>query len=124
MIHLDTSFLIRALARGTAQARALRVWLREGKEVAVCTVGWAEFLCGPVGPKAGAHVLDFLAEPLPFLEEDARRAAELFNVAGRKRGSLMDCMIAASALRHSAPLATANPSDFRLFEDEGLEILP
>jgi predicted nucleic acid-binding protein len=48
VIHLDTSFLIRALARHSAEDRHLRRWLAEGEPLAVSAVGWAEFLCGPV----------------------------------------------------------------------------
>ena len=46
--HLDTGFLIRALARGSPEDRRLRTWLREARPVGISTVSWAEFLCGPV----------------------------------------------------------------------------
>ncbi len=48
MIHLDTSFLIRALVRGTPEDRALRQWIANGESLAVCSVAWAEFQCGPL----------------------------------------------------------------------------
>lgn len=124
MIHLDTSFLIRALVPGTADDRALRRWLAQGETVATSTVAWTEFLCGPVDPEPILAVTGFLAERVPFVEEDAGRAASLFNASGRRRGSLLDCMIAAVALRSDASLATANGSDFRPFEGEGLKLLP
>lgn len=124
MIHLDTSFLIRSLVPGTAQDRDLRRWLAQGETVATSTVAWTEFLCGPLEPGAILAVTELLAERVPFVEEDAARASELFNGSGRRRGSLIDCMIAAVALRSQASLATANPSDFRPFEREGLRLLP
>jgi predicted nucleic acid-binding protein len=124
VIHLDTSFLIHALARDSAEDRRLRRWLSEGEPLAVSAVGWAEFLCGPVDAAQVELAGRLLEAPEPFLEVDAALAARLFNLGGRRRGTLMDCMIAATALRVGAPLATANPSDFRRFERAGLRLAP
>ena len=46
--HLDTGFLINALVPGTREDHRLRRWIREGLVVAMSSIGWAEFLCGPV----------------------------------------------------------------------------
>lgn len=86
-------------------------------------MGWAEFLCGPVDVhdvELAARVVD---EPLALLARDAGMAAKLFNLAGRRRGSLNDCMIAATALRAGASVATANLVDFRRFEPAGLRVM-
>lgn len=48
MIQLDTSFLVRALLAGSHQDRQLRDWLRRGEGVGINSIGWAEFLCGPL----------------------------------------------------------------------------
>ena len=48
MIHLDTSFLIRALDLGSSEDRKLRSWIGEGETLRMSTVAWAEFLCGPL----------------------------------------------------------------------------
>lgn len=48
MIHLDTSFLIRALIPGSPEDHKLREWVRVGETLAISTVAWAEFLCGPL----------------------------------------------------------------------------
>lgn len=123
MIHLDTSFLIRALVPRSAQDRKLRKWLSEGAPVGIGAIGWAEFLCGPVEPSHIALATGFLGEPVSFSSEDAEISARLFNMTGRRRGSLTDCMVAATALRLDAALATANAVDFRRFEPAGVKVL-
>ena len=123
MIQLDTSFLIRGLVRGSAEDRRLRDWLRRGEQLGMSVIAWAELLCGPVSPGHLELIARVVSERIPFVEEDAVMSSQLFNESGRRRGSLMDCMIAASALRASAPLATSNASDFRRFADQGLSLL-
>lgn len=123
MIVLDTSFVIRALARGSAQDARLREWLRAGEELGMSAIAWAELLCGPIDPDQVDLAARVVSRRFVFGEEDAASAARLFNETGRRRGSLTDCMIAATALRLDAPLATENPADFRRFEAAGLRIL-
>ncbi len=122
VIHLDTSFLIRGLVHGSAEDRRLRDWLRKGETLGMSVIAWAELLCGPMETAHLEHAFRFVSERIPFLEEDALLTSRLFNESGRRRGSLMDCMIAAVALRAKAPLATANPSDFRRFAAHGLTL--
>jgi len=57
-----------------------------------------------------------------FTSEHAEIAARLFNDTGRRRGSLIDCMIGAMALADDASIATANAVDFRRFATSGLEL--
>jgi predicted nucleic acid-binding protein len=122
MIHLDTSFLIHGLVRGSVEDRALRKWLGEGERLGMNAVAWTELLCGPLAENHRELAARIVSERVPFLEEDAVIGARLFNQSGRRRGSLLDCMIAASALRAKEPLATANASDFRRFSTQGLAI--
>jgi predicted nucleic acid-binding protein len=122
VIHFDTSFLIGALVRTSGQDRQLRRWLRAGKTLGMCSIAWAEFLCGPLDQTQIELATRFVSERPPFAEEDAALAAELFNASGRRRGSLADCMIAASAIRAGASLATINIDDFRRFTTHGLEL--
>ena len=49
-------------------------------------------------------------------------AARLFNGSGRRRGTMIDCMIAATALAEEAAVATSNPGDFSRFEAFGLAL--
>ena len=123
MIVLDTSFLVRALVPGSAQDARLREWLRNGEELGMSAIAWAELLCGPIEPDQVDLAARVVSRRFAFGAEDAASAARLFNETGRRRGSLTDCMIAATALRLNAPLATENPADFRRFEPAGLRIL-
>ncbi len=123
MVHLDTNFVIRALVRGTPHDTILRDWLRSGEKLGMSTIAWAELLCGPIEKRHLELATAIISERVPFLEEDSALAARLFNESGRRRGTFADCMIAATSLRSKAPLATANPSDFRRFEEAGLTLL-
>ena len=122
MIHLDTSFLILALARGSREDRRLRAWLRAGERLGISAIGWAEFLCGPAGSAALELAGRIVGEPAAFTAADAVLAARLFDDTGRRRGSLADCMIAATAIQVEASLATANPRDFARFAGPGLAL--
>lgn len=124
MIHLDTSFLIRALVSGSPQDGQLRIWLSAEEPLGVSTIAWAELLCGPLEPASLDLVSHVVGERVPFGEDEAALAARLFNQSGRRRGSLADCMIAATAICAGVPLATANPKDFRRFETGGLTLTP
>jgi predicted nucleic acid-binding protein len=123
LILLDTSFLIRCLVAGSAQDRQLRSWLADKEPIGISSIAWAEFLCGPVQPAMIEAVTRFVTVRAALGEEDALLAAQLFNGSGRRRGSLADCMIAASAIRAQAPLATANVTDFRRFCSAGLDLV-
>jgi predicted nucleic acid-binding protein len=123
VIHLDTSFLIKSLVRDSAEDRSLRNWLKTGEAVAMSALAWTELLCGPLEESHLDLISRVVSERAPFLEEDAVLSARLFIESGRRRGSLMDCMIAASALRAGASLATANARDFRRFAAAGLTLV-
>jgi predicted nucleic acid-binding protein len=122
MIHLDTSFLIRALKSGTPEDLMFRRWLAAREAVGMSSIAWAEFLCGPVSPSDVEALAGLVAEPVGFGAIDATLAAALFNGSGRRRHSLNDCMIAAVALNAGAALATSNVADFTRFESHGLQI--
>jgi predicted nucleic acid-binding protein len=123
VILLDTSFLIRALIPGTGEDALLRRWLAGRTTLAVSAVVWTEFLCGPLRPREIQLAAQVVGEILPFGGDEAAVASDLFNHAGRRRGSLVDCMVAAAALGRGAALATSNPGDFRRFASRGLEIV-
>ncbi len=122
MIHLDTSFLIRALELGSPQDRKLREWVAAGEILVMSTVAWAEFLCGPLQGSDLALTAEIVGKRRHFTDDHAATATRLFNESGRRRGLWVDSMIAAVALAEGAPIATANEEDFRRFESSGLEI--
>ena len=122
MIQLDTSFLIRALLPDSAEANRFRQWLEERESVRISALAWAEFQCGPVSSNVIAVAERLLGEPVPFAGPEAALSAKLFNEAGRRRGTLVDCMIAATAIVSEESLATSNPKDFARFEKFGLAI--
>ena len=119
MIHLDTSFLIRALEPGSPEDRKLRAWIAEGQTLRISTVAWTEFLCGPISPFEISLATRIVGQQQDFTPEHAAIAARLFNKAERRRGSLIDCMVAATTLADDASIATANTPDFRRFEGSG-----
>jgi predicted nucleic acid-binding protein len=118
-IHLDTCFLVRALVPGTDADRRLRSWLHDGHRLCMDSIAWTEFLCGPVHPDERRLAEQIVTERVSYSETDAQRAAELFNATGRRRGALVDCMIAAAAVGRDAGLATLNRDGFRYFEPFG-----
>ncbi len=122
LIHLDTNALV-----------ALPVWAREGHPVIdrieqgvraeACALAWYEFLCGPVSAEhielAHAVIEGRIAA---VTENQARRAAQLFNDAGRARRLRTDALIAAAAMEAGAALATLNRADFEVFVPLGLAL--
>nr|MDQ3960743.1 hypothetical protein [Pseudomonadota bacterium] len=98
MIHLNTSFLIHALVpeipRPTGNSENGCV-----VEFRLESVRLSGQSCGPVK----AHEIELAArinpEQVSFVAEDAELSARLFNLGGRRRGSMGDCMIAATTMR-------------------------
>ena len=122
-VHLDTSFLIRAMVAGSGEASSLLGWIEEGRVVAMSSVAWGEFLCGPVDAAEEELALRIIRDIQPLEVQDAALAARLFNEGGRRRGSFQDCMVAATSLRAGASLATANPDDFERLAGAGVSVL-
>ncbi|MFW5894183.1 MAG: type II toxin-antitoxin system VapC family toxin [Verrucomicrobiota bacterium] len=120
---LDTNFLIALEEAGSEADRRVREWLAKGLNLGVCSIVWSEYLCGPLTAekKKAADVLIIRKEP--FDVDDAPLAAHLFNCTNRRRGTFVDCMIAAVAIRCQAKFATFNHEDFTAFIEFGLNLL-
>jgi predicted nucleic acid-binding protein len=121
VIHLDANFLIGAAQKHSHIEAHLRKWLLRGEIFAASAIAWAEFLNGPLTQQ---NKLDgrFLIQGrvLSFGITEAEIAAQLFNHAKRRRGSMPDCLIAAAAISAKVPLATYNQKDFLAFIPFGL----
>ena len=123
MIHLDTSFLIRALVRDSPEDTRIQEWIKADEPLGMSVIAWAEFLCGPVNETALSLASLIVKQRLDFTEDMAAFSARLFNGAGRRRGTMVDCMIAATAIVAGATLATCNAGDFERLEEFGLTLI-
>lgn len=121
-VHVDASFLIRALIPGSEETTRLRAWLQDQRAVALSAFTWGEFLCGPLGEDDESTARRIVPEHVPVTTEVATQAARLFNHGGRRRGSFADCIIAGTAIVSGAELATSNVGDFERFVDAGLNL--
>ncbi len=123
MIHLDTNYLIGLPVKGSACALEVDGWLAAGESLAASAIAWTEFLNGPVTPLEVSRAEAVLQSRIvPFGQPEAALAAELFNKTGRRRGSRFDCLIAATAIRAEAEVATVNLPDFKVFVPQGLKL--
>ena len=123
MIHLDTNYLIGLPVNGSATALEVDGWLAAGESLAASAIAWTEFLNGPVTPLEASRAEAVLQSRIvPFGQPEAALAAELFNKTGRRRGSRFDCLIAATAIRAQAEVATVNQGDFKVFVQHGLKL--
>lgn len=124
MIHLDTNVLIGLAEAETPIVRAVERWLNDREPIGVSAVAWFEFNCGPLDPEA-VELIDYVISGriVAFNGTHAKRAAELFNSAGRQRASRWDCMIAGAAIESGARLATRNRADFTRFKTAGLDLV-
>jgi predicted nucleic acid-binding protein len=123
MIHLDTNCLVDLHSPKSRIRSALLARLRAGERVSCSVLAWAEYLCGPTS--TGERELSWQlieASPVSLDEFAAELGAKFFNSTGRRRGSLADCLIAATAVSHGAAFLTLNHRDFVPFEPLGLNL--
>lgn len=113
-VHLDTDFLVYALAAAGAERRALVKLADSGDELQMSTVAWYEFARGPRTPEQLGVARSFFGEHgiVPFGEAVAIEAAEVFRRLGSPRKRAADIAIGVTALACGAPLWTRNARDF------------
>lgn len=107
---------------GTDEDRTLRAWLRKQSPLGISSIAWTEFLCGPLDEGTQELALSLFREVVPYGPDNAFLAARLFNASGRRRGMIVDCMVAAVAITADASLATTNVADFRRLQPFGLTL--
>ena len=123
MVHLDTNCLVDI----HAPKSRVRFWLREklrlGERVSCSALAWAEYLCGPLSREERELSWQLIeGSPAKLDSFVAELGAQFFNATGRRRGSLADCLIAATAVSHNAVFITLNERDFLPFESLGLKL--
>ncbi len=120
-IHLDANYLICSGEPGHPAQPQIQSWRANGDTFAVSAIAWSEFVCGPLSSDLrGSWELLLGGAILPMDRALAEHAADLFNETGRRSRSLQDCIIAATAIREKAPLATFNRDHFERFVPFGL----
>jgi len=123
-IHLDINYLIYYVGGGDPRViENVEAWLLEGRMLHISAMAWAEFRCGPLTPEETEIALDLVHSVLPVTVEMATAAGQLFQKTGRRSRSLPDCIIAATALRDGAQVATVNKDDFQPFLAHGLTLI-
>ena len=113
-VHFDTDFLIYALSAAGPERRALVKLADSEHELQLSAIAWYELARGPRTPEQLAVARSFFGEDgiVPFTEEVAALAAEVFRKLGspRKRGA--DIAIGVTASSMGARLYTRNTRDF------------
>jgi len=123
MVHLDTDCLVDI----HSPKSRVRFWLLEklrlGERVSCSALAWAEYLCGPLSREERELSWQLIeGSPAKLDSFVAELGAQFFNATGRRRGSLADCLIAATAVSHNAVFMTMNERDFLPFESFGLKL--
>ena len=113
-LHVDTDFLIYALATSGRERRRLLEVAESNHALCISSVAWYEFSRGPRTPEQLATARAMFAEDgvIPFSETLAATAAEVFRGLGSPRRRAADIAIGVTAASYDATLLTRNARDF------------
>lgn len=125
-VHLDTDFLVHALGRAGPERQRLLQLADSEAVVEISAVAWYELVRGPRTPQQLAVARSFFPEDggvVPFSEELALRAAEVFRLLGSPRKRAADIAIGVTASVMGATLLSRNPRDFKGIPALELEVV-
>lgn len=114
MFHLDTDFLVFALATAGPERRRLLELATAGETIEVSAVAWFEFCRGPRTPEQIATARAFLEDGnvVAFSDDLAESAADVFRQLGSPRRRAADVAIGVTAAARGATLVSRNARDF------------
>ena len=123
-IHLDTDFLVHALSSAGPERQ---LWIQtsdSGKEIQISSIVWYEFTRGPRTPEQISVARQFFTDDgiIPFSEELAGIAADVFRSLGSPRKRAADIAIGVTAVSMDATLLTHNKRDFAGIPELKLEV--
>jgi predicted nucleic acid-binding protein len=125
MIHLDANLLIALIRPQDAHHPAASRMIAASGPFGCSAIAWMEFHSKPVHATDQAALKAILSGGIvPFDKAAASLAGRLFHLTGARRRTRLDTMIAATAIRAGAALATTNAADFEPFLDHGLKLHP
>ncbi len=112
--HVDTDFLVYALATSGPERMRLRALAATDAVLEISAIAWYEFCRGPRTPEQVAVARTLFGEVgvIPFSEDLAEVAADHFRRLGSPRKRAADIAIATAALHRDAVLLTRNGRDF------------
>ena len=113
-VHLDTDFLIYALATSGPERRRLVELAESDNDIGISAIAWYEFSRGPRTPEQLATARTLFADDgvVPFSEPIAALAAAVFRQLGSPRRRAADIAIGVTATSLGATLLTRNARDF------------
>ncbi|MEM7587462.1 MAG: type II toxin-antitoxin system VapC family toxin [Acidobacteriota bacterium] len=125
-VHCDTDFLVFALSKAGPERRRLIELAESDSEIQMSSIAWYEFSRGPRSTEQLAVARSFLADDgvIPFSEELAAEAAEVFRRLGSPRKRAADIAIGVTAAAMEARLLTRNSRDFAGIPDLEIEPTP
>ena len=114
LVHLDSDFLVYASSGPGPERDRLLELSRSSTAIQMSAVAWYEYARGPRIPEELALARYFLAEEgiVPFSDELAGRASDVFRSLGSPRRRANDIAIGVTASVTGATLLTRNARDF------------
>lgn len=113
-VHLDTDFFVYALSSAGPERRALQRLAASDSVIEMSAVAWFELARGPRTAQQLGAARGILGDDgiVPFGDDIATRAADVFRALGAPRKRAADIAIGVTAAVCRARLLTRNVRDF------------